>query len=175
MIAVACAAPQGYLPGSQTVHQPLPGNQLCPDGQILKITGECALPDIRRNLFSFVAPPTVPPRRRLPKVPDPQLDYNVIMVHTPKQSAQPDPIVVPPPQQRTVVYVLTKNQEYEQKLLKVPTDRPKPPEVFYVNHKEGELPELPGDIDIEEILNNPEFGKVVDTSNNSPASENLYQ
>ena len=71
--------------------------------------------------------------------------------------------MVPPPQQKTLVYVLNKKSEaQDQGLIEVPFT-PQQPEVYYVNYAEGENPSLPGGIDLQTALANsrPQQGQDV--------------
>ena len=151
------------------------GPPRCPGDLVLRFDGECIEPKISQKITVFKAPPTVRPKTRLPKIPDPEVDYNVVFVRTPEQSEPPEPIVIPPPEQRNVVYVLTKTKEdsYKRKVVKLPPGEPNPPDVYYVNYKDGETPELPGGIDIKSVISEfdtlptEEAGEEIDT----PAEE----
>ena len=66
-----------------------------------------------------------------------------MFVRTPDAPEKPDPIIVPAPEQKTAVYVLTKNPSFDQKIIEVPSPPQAAPEVFYVNYDKGEKPEIP--------------------------------
>ena len=157
----------------------------CKKGEILKIDGTCAAPKVRtKSIFSFVAPPTQVPRKRLEvsgEIPDPEIDYNIVFVRTPEQPEKPEPLIVPPPQQQTVVYVLTKDEDSPivRDVIEAPRTPPVAPEVFYVNYKDGERPELPGGLDVDDAFNKAKVGQVIkdkSTKNRSSfGSRDIYQ
>ena len=75
-----------------------------------------------------------------------------MFVRTPEGAQAQEPIVVPPPQQKTLVYVLSKKQDAEgQQVIQVPST-PQKPEVYYVHYDDGENPQLPGGIDLQSAL-----------------------
>ncbi|MCL4146880.1 UNVERIFIED_CONTAM: hypothetical protein GTU68_014549, partial [Idotea baltica] len=86
-----------------------------------------------------------------PYVPQPKIVYNTVYVNTPDQSAGSDPIVIPPPQQRYIVYVMTKIGQQEQQVIQVPAGDNEEPGVFYVNYNEGDDFQL-GDLSLQEVL-----------------------
>ena len=140
-----------------------PIRRRCEEGEILKIDGSCVKPQVSQKVYAFVAPPVEVPEFVPPaEIPDPKIEYSVVFVRTPEQPDQPDPIVVPSPQQQSVVYVLNKNKPVEQKVIEAPSHPPLAPEVFYINYKDGENPELPGGIDADNAFRRAEVGQVID-------------
>ena len=114
--------------------------------------GNCAVPEVERNILVFAAPPRNIPEGEKPEIPTPKINYNIVFVKTPEAGEGEGPIVVPPPQQKTLVYVLSKKPEGgEQGLIEVPFT-PQSPEVYYVNYADGENPNLPGGIDLQTAL-----------------------
>ena len=60
--------------------------------------------------------------------------------------------MVPPPLQKTLIYVLNKAGEIEEQRV-IEMDSPvQQPEVYYVNYNEGDNPTLPGGIDLNSAL-----------------------
>ena len=125
----------------------------CGPGEVRKADGTCAKAQITRNIFLFAAPPAQriqvgPP----PQLPEPKVHYNFVFVRTPELLGGVKPVVVPPPQQKTLVYVLTKRPgAQDQEVIEVPST-PTQPEVFFVNYAPGDNPQLPGGIDLQQAL-----------------------
>ena len=149
LLAVAIAAPQGgYAPPVQTYSGP----QQCGPGQIRKGDGTCAQPIVTRNLYLYNAPKQEVTYGPPPYLPDPKVHYNFVFVRTPDPSLGPRPIVAPPPQQKTLVYLLSKRPDAQsQQVIEVPST-PTQPEVFFVNYNDGENAQLPGGIDLQTAL-----------------------
>ncbi|KAL7630993.1 UNVERIFIED_CONTAM: hypothetical protein RMT77_018721 [Armadillidium vulgare] len=129
------------------------GGGKCSPGQVQQIDGSCVAPDITKSVFIYQFPevPSVPVEP--PFLPKPKLNYNVVFVHTPEQPEEPNPIVIPPPKDKTLVYVLTKNEQQKQQVIEVPEGPNEPPKVLYVNYNKGDNPSLPGGFQLQEILN----------------------
>jgi len=123
----------------------------CSSGEVRNSDGSCGVPEVSRKIFVFAAQPTVQPPP--PKQPDPEVNIDVILVKTPGQAGPIDPVVVPPTEQKTVVYVLSKRPQQQQEVIEVPSSVDEP-EVFFVNYQPGENPKLPGGIDLETALEN---------------------
>ena len=125
----------------------------CAEGQVKHSDGSCVTPMISRNIFVFAAPKVKQPEMITPNVPMPKLNYNIVFVKTPENPGGVDPIVVPPPQEKTLVYVLSRKPEApEQQVIEMPMKLNKP-EVYYVNYEDGENLQLPGaNIDLQSAL-----------------------
>ncbi|MCL4167151.1 UNVERIFIED_CONTAM: hypothetical protein GTU68_024413, partial [Idotea baltica] len=129
------------------------GNVKCTLRQVIDESGACVDATVSKTIFLYESPfPDYEEDLPAPKVPKPKLDVNYVFVRTPQQPPAPDPVVVPPPQQRTLVYVLTKNGQKEQQVIEVPTRPGQPPDVFYVNYNEGDNPLLAGGLTLREVL-----------------------
>ena len=187
LIACTLAAPQGYRPPQQQQNRGGYGGgrgggggqrgggggggygggqpqQQCREGVILHVDGRCVRPKVSRNIFSYAAPEQTYEQGPAPNIPDPKVEYNIIFVRTPEDPEGVEPIVVPPPVQKTLVYVLNKAGDIEgQKVIEV--DSPvHQPEVYYVNYNEGDNPTLPGGIDLNSALQaNTQQGQVLQT------------
>ena len=125
----------------------------CGEGEIRKADGTCARAQITRNIFLYAAPPAQQVKvGPAPPLPDPKVHYNFVFVRTPSTVGGARPVVVPPPQQKTLVYVLSKRPDAQnQEIIEVPST-PTQPEVFFVNYAPGDNPELPGGIDLQQAL-----------------------
>ncbi|XP_037791940.1 PPE family protein PPE34-like [Penaeus monodon] len=64
----------------------------------------------------------------------------------------PDPIIVPPPKQEHIVYVLNKQLEQSQKVIQVPAPPLSDLRFYFVKYAEGENPVLPIGVDLETAL-----------------------
>nr|XP_027223889.1 glycine-rich cell wall structural protein 1.0-like [Penaeus vannamei] len=83
----------------------------------------------------------------------PTIDTNIVFIQTPEEGPGPDPIVIPPPQQRSVVYVLNRQIQEQQDVIEVPAPPATSPEVYFVNYADGENPVLPSGVDLQTALN----------------------
>ena len=114
--------------------------------------GSCARPIVTRNLYLYNAPKQEVTYGPPPYLPDPKVHYNFVFVRTPDPSLGPKPIIAPPPQQKTLVYLLSKRPDAQsQQVIEVPAN-PTQPEVFFVNYNDGENAQLPGGIDLHTAL-----------------------
>jgi len=120
----------------------------CPAGQ-LPHGNRCVVPRINRNIFVFGKDqPPAPKAIDQALIPLPEIDYNIIFVRS-RPQRQKSPLVVPPPQKKTVVYVLEDEQESAEDVINIPAHPDADPEVYYVKVKPGENPQLPGGIDLQ--------------------------
>ncbi|XP_042879574.1 uncharacterized protein LOC122257997 [Penaeus japonicus] len=125
----------------------------CKDGEIRHVDGSCIVPEITRKVFVVSVPKQTPqPSDSLPDIPPPRVDHNILFVRLPEGGVGPDPIVVPPPRQNNIVYVLSKNSQNGQRVIEVPAPPPSEPEIYFVNYDDGENPTLPGGVDLETAL-----------------------
>ncbi|CAL4173010.1 unnamed protein product, partial [Meganyctiphanes norvegica] len=163
--ANAVAAPEGYGQPQPTKPPPHPmppmysnGNggaamEECGKGEIRHVDGKCTRLEVSRSIYVYHAPEQEESYLPAPEVPAPKIEVDIVFVKAPEAAEEAEPIVVPPPQKKTLVYVLSKNQEAEvQKVIEFPTAPKQKPEVFYVNYNEGENLELPGGISLEDAL-----------------------
>ena len=128
---------------------PRPATVTCPGDQVKSADGNCVTPMISRNIFVFAAPKMKMPEMEKPKVPMPKLNYNIVFVRTPEMPGDVDPLVVPPPQEKTLVYVLNRRPEApKQDVIEMPMNLNRP-EVFYVNYEDGQNLDLPGGANID--------------------------
>ena len=130
-----------------------PKRQSCTTGEILNTDGKCVRPVIKRNVFAFSVPESLKPEPPAPVVPNPEIDYDVIFLKSEQDPAR-NVVVVPPPQQRTLVYILREDPaSIAPDVIELPGSATGVPEVFYINYDEGENPELPGGFQLQEVLN----------------------
>ncbi|MCL4138184.1 UNVERIFIED_CONTAM: hypothetical protein GTU68_043521, partial [Idotea baltica] len=122
-------------------------------GQALDASGHCAEATFSRSVFVYSGPPTTTSSAGpSPPVPKPEVNYNLVFVKTPERGPPRTPIVVPPPQVKTIVYVLTKIGQPGQHVIEVPAGPGQSPEVYYVNYSEGDNPDLGQGLSLQEIL-----------------------
>ncbi|KAK8749961.1 hypothetical protein OTU49_015152, partial [Cherax quadricarinatus] len=138
---LAVAADASHLGYSLPAPAPAPpgpgyGGSICGPEQIRNVDGSCVTPQVTRNLYVFNAPPAPPIIGPRPYVPPPRVE----------------PIVVPPPQQKNVLYVLSKRPQYDQKVIHVPAPEQGSPQVYYVNYSPGDNPTLPTGGDLNSAL-----------------------
>ncbi|MCL4137175.1 UNVERIFIED_CONTAM: hypothetical protein GTU68_031993, partial [Idotea baltica] len=124
----------------------------CGPGKLTNALGVCDDVIASRNVFVYQGPHASVNVAPPPYIPKPQVEYNVVLVRTPNKPYGPDPVVVPPPQQKTLVYVLTENDEVQQQVIEVPQSPALEPEVFYVNHNGVENPILGGGVNLQDAL-----------------------
>ena len=121
---------------------------------LLHVDGRCVTPEVSRKVYIYSIPEQPRPTGPRPTVPLPKVEHNILFVRIPENPGGQDPIVVPPPQQKNIVYVLNKGATVVgQKVITVPPPAKKEPEVYFVNYEEGENPTLPGGIDLQTALN----------------------
>ncbi|XP_063593917.1 uncharacterized protein LOC134770919 [Penaeus indicus] len=125
----------------------------CQAGEVRHVDGSCVVPEITRKVFVF----SVPKQEREPTdstvdLPPPKVEHNILFVRLPEGGVGPEPIVVPPPRQENIIYVLNKQGEQGQRVIEVPAHPPTEPEVYFVNYEEGENPTLPGGLDLQTAL-----------------------
>jgi len=126
-------------------------NVACPKGQ-LRHGHRCVVPKVNRNIFVFGRGDDSKEAKSVDyaNVPLPELEYNIIFV---RPSSARKPVVVPPPQKKTVVYVLEDEPSLSDEILESPSYPEVDPEVYYVKVKPGENPQLPGGIDLHTAYN----------------------
>lgn len=144
----------------------------CDVGQVRHVDGNCAVPEISRSIFLY-DPPKQPRRRsgRPPLLPPPRLERNIMFVKLPRGGPR-NPVIIPPPKQSTIVYVLNKVNKRDRKVVELPAIPPSEPEVFFVNYDDGKNPSLPGGYDLESALSaaTPTNGQVIKDSDEHPNS-----
>ncbi|XP_042856372.1 translation initiation factor IF-2-like [Penaeus japonicus] len=163
-VVAASAAPQGYSlptpsgpsfgptfgPSFGPTSGPSPGG--CSPGQVRHVDGRCVTPRENRRVFLYEVPSNVVFNGAPVNIPEPTVETNIVLIRTPEGLLGPDPVVVPPPRQQHVVYVLNKQSEHDQGVIEVPAPPPSNPEVYFVNYAEGENPTLPSGVDLQSAL-----------------------
>nr|XP_027223499.1 uncharacterized protein LOC113815671 [Penaeus vannamei] len=150
------AVPQGYKLPKPSGPSFKPGG--CGSGQVRHADGRCVRPEVHSRVFLYDVPANQGPSTQPKYVPRPKLERNVIFVRLPEGAQGPAPIVVPPPQQQHVVFVLNKQSEQNQQVIELPAPPASNPEVFFVNYAEGENPSLPIGVDLQTALNSASQG-----------------
>ncbi|XP_018025326.1 uncharacterized protein LOC108680898 isoform X2 [Hyalella azteca] len=125
----------------------------CPKGLARDAAGRCVEPIVRKNVFLFKSPQVKAPQLPPPVIPKPKILFNYVYVNSGNDVRKPNPIVVPPPQEKTLVYVLRKRPEpIRQEVIEVPPQPDSDPEVFFINYNEGQNQQLPGGVDLQTVL-----------------------
>ncbi|XP_047487110.1 uncharacterized protein LOC125037919 [Penaeus chinensis] len=150
LVAAVSAIPEGYKLPRPSNPFFIPGD--CSDGQVLHVDGRCVTPQVVKRVFVYDVPLNVADVKKPQYIPEPKVERNMIFVRLPDDSVGPEPIVVPPPRQQHVIYVLNKQLEQDQRVIEIPAPPPSDPEVFFVNYAEGENPTLPGGGDLQTAL-----------------------
>ena len=138
----------------------------CLEGEVLNVDGSCVEPIINKQIYVYAAPPAQKIRSIPPSIlPRPKVNYNIVFVRTPEQTGSVKPIVIPPPQMKTLVYVLNRRpDDLEREIIDFPIN-PTKPEVYFVNYADGENPQLPGGIDLNLALTHSEQqGQIIDSA-----------
>lgn len=128
----------------------------CGEGQVRHVNGGCVTPEVTTNLYVYRAPNVAPIIGPRPNVGPPRLEHNIVFIHTPNGLFSQEPIVVPPPQQKNVVYVLNKRPHQDHNVIEVPKGEQEAPEIYFVNYAEGENPTLPLGGDLQSALSKAE-------------------
>lgn len=125
----------------------------CPHGLERTVHGKCVEPIVSQDLFVYKAPSFKIQHKKAHYQHEPKVHYNLVYIRSPTYDDHPlKPVVIPPPKQKTLVYLLSKKpHSYKQNVIEVP-HVPQKPEVFFVNYNDGENPVLPGGIDLETAL-----------------------
>ncbi|XP_042856371.1 peroxidase-like protein 2 [Penaeus japonicus] len=116
-VAATSAAPQGYgLPtpsgpsfGPSSGPTSGPSSGGCSPGQVRHVDGRCVIPRENRRVFLYEVPSNVVFNGAPVNIPEPTVETNIVLIRTPEGLQGPDPVVVPPPRQQHVVYVLNKH------------------------------------------------------------------
>ncbi|XP_037792176.1 keratin, type I cytoskeletal 10-like [Penaeus monodon] len=124
----------------------------CSPGQVRHVDGRCVTPRENRRVFLYEVPSNVVFNGAPVNIPEPTVETNIVLIRTPEGLQGPDPVIVPPPRQQHVVYVLNKQSEHDQRVIEVTAPPPSEPEVYFVNYAEGENPTLPSGVDLQSAL-----------------------
>jgi len=124
----------------------------CANGEARAFDGSCVKAKVTRNLFLYTAPKHQIETLKPKDIPSPKVHVNYVFVRTQDNISSRKPVVVPPPKQKTLVYVLSRRPTAaEQEVIEVPST-PIAPELFFVQYNEGEDAELPGGVSLQEAL-----------------------
>ncbi|XP_063593717.1 uncharacterized protein LOC134770684 [Penaeus indicus] len=178
-------AAEGHTEGVHTLKETIISNEAstsgsngttaCKEGEILHVDGSCVVPVITRKVFVFNVPQQEPENNStLPELPPLKVEHNILFVRLPEAGEGPEPIIVPPPKQNNIVYVLNKQNEQTQRVIEVPAPPPSEPEIYFVDYKEGENPSLPGGVDLFTALGSASEtgGEVIGVIESSSAENN---
>ncbi|KAF2359947.1 protein of unknown function DUF243 [Trinorchestia longiramus] len=149
--------------------------QYCGPNEVLGRFGRCERALVTKNVYAFTAPRYRRPILR-PHIPQPKVELNIVFVKTAANEVPPLPVVVPPAQQKTVVYLLSKRPHFNQQVIEVPSAGPTEPEVFFVDYGSGENPRLPGGIDLRTALSQaPLEGQIVSSPPVPQAQQSAFR
>ncbi|MCL4155572.1 UNVERIFIED_CONTAM: hypothetical protein GTU68_026327, partial [Idotea baltica] len=149
LLGYALASPDGYRAGGSGRR----GGVSCGEDQVPDVTGTCVDAEIAHNVYVFSGPPLTTGDQTPPELPKPKVEYNILYVHTPEQPAAPAPLLVGPPQQRFIVYVLSKiGEQQEPRIIEVPAGPSQDPEVIFVNYNDGDNPDLGRGLTLQDVL-----------------------
>ncbi|XP_063593894.1 uncharacterized protein LOC134770894 [Penaeus indicus] len=123
----------------------------CGGGQVRHVDGRCVTPRVNRRVFVYDVPSNVQTSGPV-NIPEPRVETNILLIRSPEGGLGPQPVVIPPPRQNNVVYVLNKQSSAGPGVIEVPSSGPSTPEVYFVNYAEGENPTLPGGVDLQSAL-----------------------
>jgi len=142
----------GFISGGGSTGGGISFGDGCGNGQIRGSDGGCITPQVTRNLYLYAAPAmrveTLPARN----LPNPKVHLNYVFVRTENAVGGSRPVVVPPPKQKTLVYVLNRRPTAaQQEVIEVPA-QPTKPELFFVNYDEGDDTQLPGGVSLQQAL-----------------------
>ena len=107
---------------------------------------------ITKNLFLYSAPAQAVQSGGTRTVANPKVNVNYVFVRTQNSVGGSNSVVVPPPKQKTLVYVLNQRAGAQsQQVIEVPS-APVKPEVFFVNYDQGDDTQLPGGVSLQQAL-----------------------
>ncbi|XP_063593694.1 uncharacterized protein LOC134770659 [Penaeus indicus] len=161
LVTAVTALPNGYNLPTPSGPPFIPPS--CNDGQVLHVDGRCIKPRVLQRAFVYDVPSNVAVHNESKHIAEPKVERNVIFVRLPDGPVEPEPVVIPPPRQQHVLYVLNKQLEQGQRVIEVSTLPPADPEVVFVNYAEGENPTLPGGVDLQTALGSaaPKEGQII--------------
>ncbi|XP_068230713.1 uncharacterized protein [Palaemon carinicauda] len=129
--------------------------QSCGPEQVLHSDGRCVTPEVTRHIYVYNVPQIPTPPGPTPQIPLPKVEHNIVFVRLPEEQGELEPIVVPPPQQKNIIYVLDKKTPSNGPIvIDVPAPPKSNPEVYFVNYGNGENPTLPTGEDLQSALAN---------------------
>jgi len=117
------------------------------------VGGGGGAPEVTRNVYLYAAPQQAPAQVNPASIPARKVHYNFVFVRTANGAGGARPIVAPAPEQKTLVYVLSRRPSAQnQQVIEVPHN-PTQPEVFFVNYdNEGDNTQLPGGVTLQQAL-----------------------
>ncbi|XP_027206532.2 uncharacterized protein [Penaeus vannamei] len=123
----------------------------CVGDQVRHVDGRCVTPRVNRRVFLYDVPANVHTTGPI-NIPEPRVETNILLIRTPEGGLGDQPIVLPPPRQNNVVYILNKQSTFGPGVIEVPSAPLEEPEVYFVNYAEGENPILPNGQDLQSAL-----------------------
>ncbi|XP_042855560.1 pupal cuticle protein 36-like [Penaeus japonicus] len=120
----------------------------CGGGQVRHVDGRCVTPRVNRRVFVYDVPANVQTSGPV-NIPEPRVETNILLIRTPEGGLGPQPVVIPPPRQNNVVYVLNKQSSQDQRVIEAPSSVLQLLRVYFVNYAEGRNPTLPSGVDLQ--------------------------
>merc|ERR1711973_80492 len=124
----------------------------CGAGEIQILDGRCFPATVSRNTYVYESPERQVIYGPPPVVPKGKIRENVLFIRTPEIVGSNEPILLPPTQTKTTLYVLSKNGQQGQRVVQFAEGPQVAPEVFYVHYNDGENPTLPNGQDLQSAL-----------------------
>ncbi|XP_045136954.1 extensin-3-like [Portunus trituberculatus] len=128
------------------------GVRPCREGEVLRVDGVCDHPEVTKTVFVFEAPQRPRTYRPPPPIPKPRIHNELIFIRPPEQELPAAPVVVPAPQKKSTIFLLSKKQEHEQQVIQLPPEPHHTPNVYFVHYEDGENPILPDGTDLHSAL-----------------------
>jgi len=124
----------------------------CPAGQVMT-GGSCQAAQITKNIYLYAGQEqaAVAASKAIIKA-NPKVNLNFVFVKTAGSVAASAPVVVPPPKQKTLVYVLNRRVAAGKGEVINLDSKPTKPQVYFVNYEEGDTADLPGGVTLQEAL-----------------------
>jgi len=124
----------------------------CPAGQVMT-GGSCQAAQITKNIYLYAGQEAqaAAAGKAIIKA-NPKVHLNYVFVKSAGSVAASAPVVVPPPKQKTLVYVLNRRVAAGKGEVINLDSKPTKPQVYFVNYEEGDTADLPGGVSLQEAL-----------------------
>jgi len=124
----------------------------CPAGQVMT-GGSCQAAQITKNIYLYAGQEAqaAAAGKAIIKA-NPKVHINYVFVKSAGSVAASAPVVVPPPKQKTLVYVLSRRVAAGKGEVINLDSKPTKPQVYFVNYEEGDTADLPGGVSLQEAL-----------------------
>lgn len=125
------------ISGASTIHGPpaVINKRYCDIGQVQHVDGGCIAARKNLRIFLYDAPERPVTLENPPFIPEPSVESNILLIRLPEK--QGNPVIVPPPLQHQVVYILNRQSVSSPKVIEAPAPPSTNPKVYYVYYDEG--------------------------------------